>query len=332
MIIVPSNVAALPVVNEFGAFTTVNVSAASGTSGLLGLVYNSSTNSHFFADQSYNTIYKLSSTNAIMEVLDGSGYGSYDSLSSFASDTAGSVFYLVMAQDNVFYRWNASTVSPFQSFVLTNPRFVVQNPSTPTKRYVSNGFDNTVLVMTDSGSSSSVTKTIAVGSVPDYMAFNPVSPRLYVANSGGNTISVINTNTELVIATITVQDAPNYIAVSPGGGKVFVSHGYGNNNICVIDTSNNTLSATIATGMLEEGYPVSPGAMTVNPAATKLYVAWGDQNSTITSFNISTYAKEKTASRLTSDRYPLSMAMNSDGTKLYWTTKYSNKINILGTP
>ena len=64
-----------------------------------------------------------------------------------------------------------------------------------------------------------VTKTIQVGSQPQRMLV--VDNKLYVVNSGGNTVSVINTQTDVVESTITVDNAPNSL-VQDANGKIRV--------------------------------------------------------------------------------------------------------------
>jgi YVTN family beta-propeller protein len=60
-----------------------------------------------------------------------------------------------------------------------------------------------------------VLKTIAVGQLPDKMLV--ANNKLYVANSQQNTVSVINTNTDVLETTITVADRPNSLAQDSNG-------------------------------------------------------------------------------------------------------------------
>src|SRR5690349_8003716 len=60
--------------------------------------------------------------------------------------------------------------------------------------------------------------------------------RAYVANSCSNTVTVIDTATNSLIATIPVGIAPEGIALTPDGTRAYVSNRVGN-TVSVIDTA-----------------------------------------------------------------------------------------------
>ncbi|SFK51947.1 YncE family protein [Methylocapsa palsarum] len=64
-------------------------------------------------------------------------------------------------------------------------------------------------------------------------------PLAYVANSGGNTVSVIDTGDNFVVKSIPVGKNPNSVAVSSDGRRVYVSNS-GDNTVSVIDASEQT--------------------------------------------------------------------------------------------
>lgn len=66
-----------------------------------------------------------------------------------------------------------------------------------------------------------VSKSIRTGSAPVGMTLNRLQSRLYVANSGSDTVSVIETATDKVIDTITVR--PTELRGLPGAGPLGVS-------------------------------------------------------------------------------------------------------------
>src|SRR5689334_17725437 len=61
------------------------------------------------------------------------------------------------------------------------------------------------------------------------------APFAYITNASSNTVSVIDTATNLVIATIPVGVGPGGVAVHPDGSRVYVTHG-ASNTLSVIDT------------------------------------------------------------------------------------------------
>jgi YVTN family beta-propeller protein len=87
----------------------------------------------------------------------------------------------------------------------------------------------------------------------------------YIPNRADNTISVIDTATNTVIATIPVGSLPAGVAVTPDGSKVYVANENGN-NVSVIDTATNTVvGSPIPVG----GTPI---CVAVNPDGSKVYV------------------------------------------------------------
>jgi YVTN family beta-propeller protein len=84
------------------------------------------------------------------------------------------------------------------------------------------------------------------------VAVAPNGGRVYVTNEASNTVSVINTATNAVVATIGVGPGPVGVALDRGGKHVFVSHYVefgpgtpGAHTVSVIDTSSNTVVTTL---------------------------------------------------------------------------------------
>ena len=92
-----------------------------------------------------------------------------------------------------------------------------------------------------------VVATIPVGNGPAGVAFTPDGTHAYVANFGSNTVSVIATATNTVVATVIVN-SPFAVAVSPNGQDVYVSKLDGTGKVRVIATATNTKVAVIPVG------------------------------------------------------------------------------------
>jgi YVTN family beta-propeller protein len=106
---------------------------------------------------------------------------------------------------------------------------------------------------------------VAIGSLPAN-----AQSSAYVPNGGDNTVSVINTATNSVVATVSVPgcgfgiDGPG-ISITPNGAFVFVTQSCG--QMSVINTSNNTVVATFsATGTTGPGPNLQFTAFTPNGA------------------------------------------------------------------
>ena len=73
-------------------------------------------------------------------------------------------------------------------------------------------------------------------------------PFAYVANRDSDTVSVIDTTTNIVVATVGVGRGPFFVAITPDGSRAYVT----NRNfivtpgtVSVIDTATNIVVATI---------------------------------------------------------------------------------------
>lgn len=139
--------------------------------------------------------------------------------------------------------------------------------------------------------------------------FNPATNRVYTTNNSGNNITVLDANTNAVLATVVVGQEPRGIAVNPMTNKIYVTAGGGVlaivdgithavttlnvgdarnvavnptasrvyvtngplNTVTVIDAATNAILQTIPVG-------TSAGGIDVDPAANKVYVANGNSN------------------------------------------------------
>src|SRR5260370_28502928 len=71
---------------------------------------------------------------------------------------------------------------------------------------------------------------------------------VYVPTHKSNSVSVIDTSVDRVIAVIPVQVQPLAVAVTPNGAFAYVTNSgwiFGSNSVSVIDTASNTVVATI---------------------------------------------------------------------------------------
>jgi len=84
------------------------------------------------------------------------------------------------------------------------------------------------------GQTNTVVATIPVGQLPQGVAVNPATNKVYVANSVvPGTVSVINGQRNTVTATIPVGAAPFGVAVNPKTGTVYVTNS-GDGTVSVI--------------------------------------------------------------------------------------------------
>jgi YVTN family beta-propeller protein len=91
--------------------------------------------------------------------------------------------------------------------------------------------------------------TIFVGDGPQGLAISPDGTRIYVANFNDDTVSVVDTTSDAVIATPIVIGSPNGIVASPDGNFVYVT-AYNADAVRVIDTTTNTVVTSVGTASL----------------------------------------------------------------------------------
>ena len=88
------------------------------------------------------------------------------------------------------------------------------------------------------------------------------APFAYITNFSGNTVSVLDTASNTVLATVPVGSGPYGVAVTPDGAFVYVAN-VNSGNVSVIATASNTVLATVGVG----AQPVAFGRF-IGPAAT----------------------------------------------------------------
>lgn len=71
-------------------------------------------------------------------------------------------------------------------------------------------------------------------------------PFVYVSNTDDDTVSVIDAETNTVVATVPVGDEPRNLAVSPDGTRVYVPNRF-DDNVTVIDGTTNMVLTTTST-------------------------------------------------------------------------------------
>ncbi len=170
-------------------------------------------------------------------------------------------------------------------------------------RIYTNTTKNRVAVL--DGSTRKVTRHIAVGEEPSHLELSHDHRRLYVANSGSNDVTIIDTFTDTVVdtapagkrpllpcvapesdvvylpsgpdktmtilengkrtATLSVGEAPHDVAVSPDSRWVYQPNS-GSHTVSVIDARRNAVIGEIAVGL-------GPGHIAFSPDGRRAYIA-----------------------------------------------------------
>ncbi len=113
--------------------------------------------------------------------------------------------------------------------------------------------------------SGKMTHSIAVGLHPTALAWDEARGRLYVANTNSDSISVVDTKTQAVVATWALQPfarkafgvAPTALAVSADGARLFVACG-GINAVMILKTATGVSEGAIPTYWYPSSLALSP--------------------------------------------------------------------------
>ncbi len=94
------------------------------------------------------------------------------------------------------------------------------------------------------------------------------TPFAYVTNDIGNSVSVIDTATNTVVATIPAGFRPRDIAITPDGSQAYVANLSNPGTVSIINTTTNSVVATISTGL-----GIEPNGVAIaNPTGAFAYV------------------------------------------------------------
>jgi YVTN family beta-propeller protein len=144
-------------------------------------------------------------------------------------------------------------------------------------------------------------------------------PIAYIPNFAADTVSIINTSHNLVVATINVGDGPHSVAVDPSGTRVYIGNLF-SNDVSVIDTLNKRVMATIPVGN-------GPYGVAANPSGTRLYVANNGSNSV----SVVDTSSNTVVATIPVGSTPYGIAVNSSGTRAYAANNGSNSVSVIDT-
>lgn len=142
----------------------------------------------------------------------------------------------------------------------------------------------------------------------------------YVTSLTGNTINVIDTATNTIVAQPDIGDTTeSAIAVLPNGNFVYVGQANGN-QIKVIDTVSHTVVASITVG-------TSPQGIAALPDSTRLYVT----NSASGDVSVIDTETNTVVATIPTGTNPNGVAVNPAGTRAYVANTADNTVSIINT-
>lgn len=194
---------------------------------------------------------------------------------------------------------------------------LAHHPKTNTLYAANRGAGRTAghVVVFDS-STGALRKRILVEASPYDLVLSPDGATLYVSNWSSDSISVIDTASEKVVASIAVGDNPNDMELHRDG-RLFVSCA-NENTVYVVDTAKRRATERISVA-LHEGAPVgaTPNALTLDKDNNMLFVANADNNA-IAVVRVAEAGESEVLGFIPSGWYPSSLALTGkQKSKLY---------------
>lgn len=145
--------------------------------------------------------------------------------------------------------------------------------------FVTNTDADLVTVFDTAGPNFINSIALETGSQPQGIIVNPSTHKVYVANAGRGTVTVINGNTLSVIKEISVGTEPVRLALDEAANKVYVSNyggfAFNRSTVAVINANTDTLVKTIplAQNVLDPNFAPRPYGIGVQPQSHKVFVA-----------------------------------------------------------
>ena len=175
-----------------------------------------------------------------------------------------------------------------------------------------------------------VVATVKVGFGPLGVAITPNNQEVYVTNFGsdpslvpggvaGNTVSVIKTGSNEVVATITVGHLPAGVAITPDGRHAYVTN-RGDDMVSVINTRSHRVVATVA--VQDE-----PANVVFTPDGSRAYVANFGSNSV----SVIDTATNTVVATVGVGFVPIGLTVTPDGARVYVVNVFSNNVSVIET-
>ncbi|WP_185921788.1 beta-propeller fold lactonase family protein [Streptomyces sp. WAC06614] len=208
------------------------------------------------------------------------------------------------------------------AFALTTP-LAAPSAAAPSAAAQPSGNPNEYLYIANSTSAASspyvsvanlnyddVTGIANVDANPTAVAVKPDGTVAYSANTGADTVTVIDAATDEPRATVQVGQLPQGLAVTPDGNHVYVAN-TSSNTVSVIDTGTNRVTATVRDDVGEDPFGV---ATAVTPTGPRAYVTNGDGNVVVIDTSLTV---PRVIATIPVSQDPQQVAFSADGSRAY---------------
>jgi YVTN family beta-propeller protein len=163
--------------------------------------------------------------------------------------------------------------------------------------------------------------TVNVAAQPEGVAVDPATNRVFVANSGQGSVTVIDGRTHARLGDFTIGGSPYGLAIHPAARKVFVSNS-SSSSVSVINIDQGAFGALDA-GTINVG--AASRGLAANSVTNRLYVAIPSANQ-VGVFNTNTYAAD---APLPIGANPEGIAVNETTNRVYVTSSSSTTVTVV---
>jgi len=219
---------------------------------LLGIAVNTATNTIYVANSGTNQVAIINgSTNTVSTTINLAPAGVFPV--DVEVNTVTNTLYVSNILSLIVIVIDITPMSPFENQIIDvipgfdSPARFAFDPNN-NRMYMTNFVTNELSVLDGAqnflAGGNPVLSPITIGTGPDGIEINTASNKVYTANSGSDTVSVIDTNTNLVIATIPVGVNPVDVGVDSANDRIYVSN-KNEGTVSVINGTTDTLIKTI---------------------------------------------------------------------------------------
>ncbi|MDO8331071.1 MAG: YncE family protein [Fluviicoccus sp.] len=185
------------------------------------------------------------------------------------------------------------------------------------KAYVANGGEKTISVIDTI--THKVVSTLTTADKPVDVVMDPGAHRLY-ASLANNAVQVFNTDTQAAVTSVSVDAGPLRMAIDTAAQRLYV---LGNFSVKVINTSSNTVSATLNSSAAANNPYSSLG---LNPRLKRLYVI-NLLNANLDIFD--TGSNTKISSAFASIFFPSDIFVNPNDDRVYVSSSRDTHVSAL---